>query len=250
MRVLLAAKGLAKSFGAVVAAADLDLAVEAGEIHALIGPNGAGKTTVLRLLSGELRPDAGCVWLADREVTALAVHERARLGLARTFQHSSVLSSFSVLENVAVAIQAHAGSSFRFFKPASPDPRLEQPALAILERLGIEGLADRPAAALAHGERRLLELAMALACRPQVLLLDEPLAGVSNKEAQRLIGVLAALRAEMGMLLVEHDMDAVFRLADRITVLVNGRVIASGSPSAVRADPLVRSAYLGEEEEL
>lgn len=124
MRVLLAAKGLAKSFGAVVAAADLDLAVEAGEIHALIGPNGAGKTTVLRLLSGELRPDAGCVWLADREVTALAVHERARLGLARTFQHSSVLSSFSVLENVAVAIQAHAGSSFRFFKPASPDPVL------------------------------------------------------------------------------------------------------------------------------
>lgn len=249
MSALLAARGLAKSFGAVVAAADLDLEVEAGEIHALIGPNGAGKTTVLGLLSGELRPDRGRVFLSGREVTHAPVHERVRLGLGRTFQLSCVLPSFSVLENVAIAVQAREGSSFRFWKPASPDPRLEEPAFALLERLGIDALADRPAAMLAHGERRFLELAMALASRPKVLLLDEPLAGVGSKEAQRLVEILARLRAEVGVLLVEHDMDAVFRLADRITVLVNGRAIASGPPSVVRADPLVRAAYLGDNSE-
>ncbi|MCS6778102.1 MAG: ABC transporter ATP-binding protein [Geminicoccaceae bacterium] len=249
MTAVLLARGLAKSFGAVVAAADLDLELRANEIHAVIGPNGAGKTTLLGLLAGELRPDAGRIVLAGRDITPLPVHARAALGLGRTFQVSSVLPSFTVLENVAIAVQARAGSSFRFLRAAETDESLNGPARSSLDKVGLGALADRPASTLAHGERRLLELAMALVQRPRVLLLDEPLAGVAPAEAEQLLALLESLRSEMGILLVEHDMDAVFRLADRVTVLVHGRVIASGAPAEVRRDPAVRSAYLGEDDE-
>lgn len=244
---MLGALGLCKNFGAVTAAADLSIDVRDREIHAVIGPNGAGKTTLLGLLSGELRPDAGCIRLLGRDVTELPVHARAKLGLGRTFQVSSLLPSFSVLENVAIGVQARWRASAGGLRNAATDPALNGPAQDILDRLAIGALAHRPAGTLAHGERRLVELAMALAPGPKVLLLDEPLAGVSPAEAERVVDILAALRAELAILLVEHDMDAVFRLADRITVLVYGRAIASGTPQEIREDSAVRRAYLGDD---
>ena len=247
MSELLETRGLCKSFGAVTAAADLSIDVRDREIHAVIGPNGAGKTTLLGLLSGELRPDAGRIRLLGRDVTHLPVHARAKLGLGRTFQVSSLLPSFSVLENVALGIQARWRASAGGLRNAAADPALNGPARDILDRLAIGALAHRPAGALAHGERRLVELAMALAPGPKVLLLDEPLAGVSPAEAERVVSILAALRRELAILLVEHDMDAVFRLADRITVLVYGRAIASGTPQEIREDSAVRRAYLGDD---
>jgi branched-chain amino acid transport system ATP-binding protein len=248
MSVVLETRGLARSFGAVPATVDLDLEVRSHEIHAVIGPNGAGKTTLVGLLSGELRPDSGRIFFEARDVTDLPVHRRAHLGIARTFQVSSVLPSFSVLHNVAVAVQATSGTSFRFLADASRERRLNEPAEAILERLGLTALADRPALALSHGERRVLELAIALALRPKLLLLDEPLAGLGPGEAAAILGILEELRRETAILLIEHDMDAVFRLADRITVLVYGRAIASGPPASIRSDPEVRAAYLGDED--
>ena len=247
MSELLETRGLCKSFGAVTAAADLSIDVRDREIHAVIGPNGAGKTTLLGLLSGELRPDAGRIRLLGRDVTHLPVHARAKLGLGRTFQVSSLLPSFSVLENVALGVQARWRASAGGLRNAAADPALNGPARDILDRLAIGALAHRPAGALAHGERRLVELAMALAPGPKVLLLDEPLAGVSPAEAERVVSILAALRRELAILLVEHDMDAVFRLADRITVLVYGRAIASGTPQEIREDSAVRRAYLGDD---
>jgi len=243
---LLLGRALWKRFGAVVAVADVEIEVRAREIHAVIGPNGAGKSTLLSLLAGELRPDAGRIFFEGRDVSRLPVHKRARLGLARTFQVSSVISSFTVLENVATAVQARSRSDLRILRTAAEDSELNEHAHRILDRLSLAHLAERPASALSHGERRLLELALALAQQPKVLLLDEPLAGVAPGESERLLDLLRSTRDTLGMLLVEHDMQAVFRIADRITVLVYGRCIASGSPRDIRSDPAVREAYLGD----
>jgi branched-chain amino acid transport system ATP-binding protein len=244
---LLEACNLTRRFGGLAASDRLSLAVPAGELHALIGPNGAGKTTLIAQLSGELRPDSGRIRFAGHDITDWAVHRRARLGLARNFQITSVFPGFTAIDNVALAVQATAGHSFRFWGDAGRDGRLTLPAAAVLERVGLGARARVPAGELAHGEARQLELAMALAGRPRLLLLDEPMAGLGPEESVRMVTLLAALKAEVTILLVEHDMDAVFALADRITVLVRGRAVACGTPAAIRADRLVRGAYLGDE---
>ncbi len=239
---------LAKRFGGIVATDDVVLNVEDGELHAVIGPNGAGKTTLIAQLSGQLRPDAGRVRFAGYDITTLPVHRRSALGLARSFQITSLFLDLSVLDNVALAVQAHAGHSFRFWRDARRENDLREPARAALARVGLSERADMPASALSHGEHRQLELAMALAGSPRLLLLDEPMAGLGPEESARMVAMLRALKSEMTILLVEHDMEAVFALADRITVLVYGRVIASGVPADIRANPQVRDAYLGESE--
>ena len=244
---LLEVRGLAKSFGALRATDNVDLDVREGETHAIIGPNGAGKTTLIGQLAGNLRPDAGRIRFAGDDITALAAPARSRKGLARSFQITSIYREFSALDNVALAVQAHAGHSFRFWKAARAEPELRAPARAILEEVGLGARADVIAANLAHGEQRQLEIAMALATRPRLMLLDEPVAGMGIEESQRMIRFLAGLKGARTMILVEHDMDAVFTLADRISVLVYGRIIASGAPEAIRANPEVRNAYLGEE---
>ncbi|MDH3228684.1 MAG: ABC transporter ATP-binding protein [Alphaproteobacteria bacterium] len=242
---LLEAGRLVKRFGAVTAVDDLSLEVRPGEIHAMIGPNGAGKTTAIAQLAGEMKPDAGSVWFDGRDVTGLGADARARLGLARSFQITSLFRGFTAEDNVAMAIQAHAGHSFRLWRDAKRDPALRTPARAMLDSVGLAGRAGMTAANLAHGEQRQLELAMALATEPKVLLLDEPMAGMGQEESVRMIALLSGLKGTVSILLVEHDMDAVFALADRISVLVYGRVIASGAPEAIRADAAVREAYLG-----
>lgn len=246
---VLCLKHLRKSFGGLVVTDDVTLDVMPGELHAIIGPNGAGKTTLINLVSGLLAPDAGAILFAERDVTTLAPPARAALGLARSFQITSVVSGFSALENVALAVQARSGSSFRFFKPASDEADLNAPALAALSEVGLAERADVPAAHLSHGEKRALELAMALAMEPKLLLLDEPMAGTGREEGERIVALLRRLKGRFPMVLVEHDMTAVFALADRISVLIYGRVIASGRPEAVRADPHVHAAYLGDEME-
>ncbi len=247
MSALLSVDGLRKSFGALRVTDDVSLAVLPGRIHAVIGPNGAGKTTLIHQIFGTLRPDAGHIRLGDRDVTHLPPHRRARLGLARSFQITSVLPDFSALGNVALAVQAHEGSCFRFFRPASRETRVNQAAMAILERVGLSPRHHVLAGALSHGEKRQVELAMALAAQPRVMLLDEPLAGAGPEETARLVTLLASLRAACAIVLVEHDMDAVFQLADEITVLAQGGVIAHGPPAAIREDAAVRAAYLGED---
>ena len=244
---VLVADRLTKRFGGLTATDQLHLELAAGELHAVIGPNGAGKTTLIGQLSGELRPDEGRVVFRGEDVTALPPEARARRGLARSFQITSVFPSFTALDNVALAVQAQAGHSFRFWRHAGRDARLAGPARAVLERIGLAQRAGVPAAHLSHGEKRQLELAMALASTPQVLLLDEPMAGTGGDEAGRMVALLRDLKGTVAILLIEHDMDAVFALADRITVLVGGRVIATGAPAAIRADAQVRRAYLGEE---
>jgi branched-chain amino acid transport system ATP-binding protein len=244
---LLETRQLHKSFGALIATDRVDFDVREGETHAVIGPNGAGKTTFIKQLSGELRPDAGKVHFAGEEVTALPVQRRSRRGLARSFQITSIYRDFSVLDNVALAVQAHAGHSFRFWRRAREDRSLTEPAIQILEKIGLGERKHMPAANLSHGEQRQLEIAMALATRPRLLLLDEPVAGMGTDESQRMIGLLASLKGEKTIVLVEHDMDAVFSLADRISVLVYGRIIATGTPAEIRANAEVRSAYLGED---
>jgi branched-chain amino acid transport system ATP-binding protein len=238
-------ENLNKRFGAVVATRNLSLELHAGEIHALIGPNGAGKTTVLAQLAGEMPPDSGAIRFAGRDITRLSTPARTRLGLARSFQIIALFPDFSVEDNVALAIQAHAGHSFHFWRRARDDDRLRAPARRLLERLGLTPQADTLARNLAHGEQRQLEVAMALAGHPRLLLLDEPMAGMGPGGSRRMAELLRVLKGEVAILLVEHDMDAVFALADRISVLVYGEVIASGAPSAIRADPAVRRAYLG-----
>ncbi len=247
MTAMLETRALVKRFGGLAATDHLSLSVAAGELHALIGPNGAGKTTLIGQLSGELTPDSGRILFDGRDVTALPVDQRSRRGLARSFQITSVFPSFSALDNVALAVQAHAGHSFRFWRDAARDRRLSDPARAVLERVGLGARADVPASALAHGEKRQLELAMALATGPKLLLLDEPMAGMGPEESARMVELLADLKGGVTILLVEHDMDAVFALADRITVLVRGAALASGSPAAIRADAAVREAYLGDD---
>src|SRR5215475_9639786 len=245
---LLSTDRLLKRFGGLVATDSVSIDVRPGEIHALIGPNGAGKTTLVSQLTGNLRPDAGTIRFAGRDVTHLPTHARVRLGLARSFQITSVLREFTALGNVALAVQAHAGHSFRFLADASRDQSLREPARRRLVEVGLEARADTVAAALSHGEQRQLEIAMALAGEPSLLLLDEPMAGMGVEESQRMIGFLRGLKGRRAMLLIEHDMDAVFQLADRITVMVYGRAIASGTPDEIRANADVRQAYLGDQE--
>ena len=245
---LLQVDNLAKRFGGIVATDDLALSIPEHELHAVIGPNGAGKTTLIAQLSGQLAPDSGRIRFAGNDITALPMHRRSALGLARSFQITSLFLDLSVLDNVALAAQAHAGHSFRFWRNARLEGELRQPALAALDRVGLSARADWRAAALSHGEHRLLELAMALAGAPRMLLLDEPMAGLGPEESARMVDMLRALKAEFTILLVEHDMEAVFALADRITVLVYGQVIASGTPQEIRANEEVRQAYLGEQE--
>ena len=244
---LLQVEGLTKTFGALRATDGVDLEVQEGETLAIIGPNGAGKTTLISQLAGTLRPDAGRIRFAGEDVTQLPAPRRARKGFARSFQITSVFPEFTALENVALAVQAHAGHSFRFWRPVGEDASLKQPATEVLKEVGLEKRSGVLAANLSHGEHRQLEVAMALAMRPRLLLLDEPMAGMGIEESQRMIAFLTKLKRTHTMILVEHDMDAVFRLADRISVLVYGRVIATDVPDRIRANPEVRRAYLGEE---
>ncbi len=243
---LLAIEALTKRFGGVVASEGISLALAPGEMHAIIGPNGAGKTTLIGQLTGEIAPDSGRIRFDGRDITALPVYRRSALGLARSFQITSLFPDFTALDNVALAVQAHSGHSFRFWRDARRDDALREPAREALARVGLAGRADIGVAGLSHGERRQLEIAMALATRPRMLLLDEPMAGMGPEESARLVETLRTLKACITVLLIEHDMDAVFALADRISVLVYGRIIASGEPAAIRADAAVRQAYLGE----
>jgi branched-chain amino acid transport system ATP-binding protein len=245
---LLETRGLVKRFGGVLASDHVNFAVTAGEIHALIGPNGAGKTTLVAEIAGELTPDEGVIRFAGEDVTRVPAHARSARGLARSFQVTSIFAELTALDNVALAVQAHAGSSFRFWRPARTDRALRDPAHAVLDEVGLGERVDVVAASLSHGEQRQLEIAMALATRPRLLLLDEPMAGMGREESTRMVELLKRLRGERTMLLVEHDMDAVWALADRISVLVYGKVIATGSPDAIRANADVARAYLGDDE--
>lgn len=236
-----------KRFGGVVATDDVALEVAQGEVHALIGPNGAGKTTLIGQISGSLKTDLGTIRFMDKDVTALRQHERVGLGLARSYQITSIFKRFTVLENLALAVQARSGSSFSFWRPVAAEAALFDEARTISREIGLAERLEVTAGNLAHGEQRALEVGLALATRPRLVLLDEPMAGMGPEESLRMIALIERIRAGVTVLLVEHDMDAVFRLADRITVLVNGRVIATGRPEAIRADPQVRRAYLGDE---
>jgi branched-chain amino acid transport system ATP-binding protein len=242
-------EGLTKNFGGLRVTDAVTLDVRPGELHAVIGPNGAGKTTLINQISGLLAPDDGRIVFSGEDVTRLPVNRRAQRGLARSFQITSILPGFSVLENVALAVQARAGSSFRFFGRAADEDALNAPALAALAQAGLAERADVAAGELSHGEKRALELAIALAMEPKLLLLDEPMAGTGHDESERLVTVLRGLKGRFPMVLVEHDMAAVFALADRISVLIYGRILASGTPAEVRADPQVVAAYLGDEME-
>src|SRR5246127_1376039 len=240
---------LRKSFGGLLVIDDLSLDVKPGELHAIIGPNGAGKTTLINQISGLIAPDAGRIVFGGHDVTALPAYARAAAGLARSFQVTSILPGFTALENVALAVQARVGSSLRMFGRAAEEHELNAPALAALAEVGLGGRADVPAGHLSHGEKRALELAIALAMDPELLLLDEPMAGAGPDGTARLVAVLARLKGRFPMVLVEHDMTAVFALADRISVLIYGRILASGAPNKVGADPAVVAAYLGDEME-
>jgi len=243
---LLAVRGLTKRFGGLTATDHLDFGVDAGELHAVIGPNGAGKTTLIAQLAGVLQPDAGTILLDGENITSLSAHERVRRGLARSYQITNVFPRFSALENVALAVQARDGSSFRFWRPVASERHLAEAALALLDRVGIRSRAAVAAGRLAHGEQRQLEVALALATNPRLLLLDEPMAGMGD-ESDRMVRLIESLKRSVTIVLVEHDMDAVFRLADRVSVLVTGRVLATGAPAEIRANEDVRRAYLGEE---
>ena len=241
---ILEVRALSKSFGGIRATDNVDLAVQEGEIHAVIGPNGAGKTTLIAQLAGMLPSDSGRILFAGRDVTRLPTHARARLGMARSFQITSIFHDMSVLDNTLLAVQAHAGHSYRFWQKARRNARLTAPAMAAL---GLAGKADLSARKLSHGEHRQLEIAMALAGKSKLLLLDEPMARMGAEESAKMVELLHDLKTQKSMLLIEHDMDVVFALADRITVMVSGKTIASGTPETIRADENVRRAYLGEE---
>ena len=245
---LLQIEGLTKRFGGVVASDGVRLDVTRGELHAIIGPNGAGKTTLIGELAGEIAPDDGRIRFDDSDITALPTYRRSALGLARSFQITSLFLDFSALDNVALAVQAHAGHSFHFWSNARDEKMLREPARAALARVGLGPRADVIVSSLSHGEHRQLEIAMALATRPRMLLLDEPMAGMGPEESARMVDTLREIKRDLTILLIEHDMEAVFALADRITVLVYGRPIASGAPAEIRANAEVRQAYLGEQE--
>jgi len=241
-------KGVSKRFGGVVATDEVTLEVERGEVHALIGPNGAGKTTLIGQISGSLGSDRGAILFEGADITHATQHERVQAGLARSYQITSIFKRFTVLDNLALAVQARSGSSFSFWRPVAAETVLSDQARAITAEIGLSGREDAVAATLAHGEQRALEVGLALATRPRLVLLDEPMAGMGPEESQRMIELIERIRTRATVLLVEHDMDAVFRLADRVSVLVSGRLIASGAPEAIRANAEVRRAYLGEEE--
>ncbi|MEQ9643820.1 MAG: ABC transporter ATP-binding protein [Alphaproteobacteria bacterium] len=243
---ILRVEALVKRYGGLVATDDLSLDLGEGELHAVIGPNGAGKTTLIAQLAGNLRPDSGTISFRGRDITRLGPAPRSHLGLARSFQITSVFLEATAEDNVALAVQAHAGHSFRFWANARKDARLREPARDALAQVGLLARAGIPAAALSHGEQRQLEIAMALATGPTLLLLDEPMAGMGSEESARMVELLQGLKRRHSILLIEHDMDAVFALADRITVLVYGRAIATGTPEAIREDAAVRQAYLGD----
>ncbi len=244
---VLSIQNLNKRFGALHATKDVSINVMPGEIHALIGPNGAGKSTLIAQIAGTLLPDSGSLWLDGQSLDSLSVAERARQGLGRSFQVSSLAESLSVRRNVMMAVQALQGSSFRFWKPVNSDASLREPADAVLEQMALGHRASTPVAELSHGERRQVEVACALALKPKVLLLDEPMAGLGPEGTAKLTTLLETLKHQVPILLIEHDMDAVFRLADRISVLVAGEVIAHGDSDTIRNDPNVREAYLGDD---
>jgi branched-chain amino acid transport system ATP-binding protein len=239
-------KGVSKRFGGVIATDSVTLDVKRGEVHALIGPNGAGKTTLVAQIAGDLASDGGTIVFDGADVTRAPQHQRVRAGLARSYQVTSVFRRLAVLDNLALAVQARSGSSFSFWRPVASETSLAEEARALAAEIGLGGREETVAAALAHGEQRALEVGLALATRPKLVLLDEPMAGMGQEESQRMIALIERVRTRAAVLLVEHDMDAVFRLADRISVLVSGRVIASGAPEAIRAHPEVKKAYLGE----
>ena len=242
---LLRVAGLTKRFGGLVATDRVELEVARGEVHALIGPNGAGKTTLVHQISGTLPPDAGHIFFDGEEITRHSMHARVVAGLARSYQVTSIFKRFTVLDNVALAVQARSGSSLRFWRPAIADEALFDAARRVLEQAGLASRAEMIAGSLAHGEQRQLEIGLALATRPKLLLLDEPMAGMGLEESERVVSLLREIKSNVTLLLIEHDMQAVFRLADRVSVLVYGQVIATGTPEEIRAHPDVRKAYLG-----
>jgi branched-chain amino acid transport system ATP-binding protein len=244
---ILSVRGLNKHFGGVFATDNVDFDVMPGEIHAIIGPNGAGKTTFVAQLSGMLRADSGAIVFNGQDVTGWPAARRSHVGLARSFQITSIFKNFTALENVALAVQAHDGHSYKFWRPARTDPKLVDRARRILDRVGLGARGGIVAGNLAHGEQRQLEIAMAIATGPKLLLLDEPTAGMGPEDSQRMTKFLLGLKGDYSMVLIEHDMDAVFALADRITVLVYGRAIATGTPDQIRKNDQVRAAYLGED---
>jgi branched-chain amino acid transport system ATP-binding protein len=243
---MLELRGVSKRFGGVVATDDVALDVKRGEVHALIGPNGAGKTTLIAQVAGDLGSDRGAILFEGADITRAPQHERVRAGLARSYQITSIFRRFSVLDNLALAVQARSGSSFSFWRPVVAEVALLEEAREIAAEIGLSGRETAVAATLAHGEQRALEVGLALATRPRLVLLDEPTAGMGSEESQGMISLVERIRAQVAVLLVEHDMDAVFRLADRVSVLVSGRVIATGTPEAIRVHAEVRKAYLGE----
>jgi branched-chain amino acid transport system ATP-binding protein len=245
---ILQVSGLTKRFGGVVAADAIALDIPRGEFHAVIGPNGAGKTTLISLLAGEIAPQGGTIRFDQRDITRLGVDRRSRFGLARSFQITSLFADFTALDNVALAVQAHAGHSFHFWRDARRDGALRAPAMQALAEVGLADRADIRVDRLSHGEHRQLEIAVALATKPLLLLLDEPMAGLGPEESAHMVEMLRRLKGGVSILLIEHDMEAVFALADRVTVLVYGRVIACGNPATIRADAAVREAYLGEQQ--
>jgi branched-chain amino acid transport system ATP-binding protein len=244
---VLSLSNVSKRFGGVVAVDGVTLEVAAGEVHALIGPNGAGKTTLIGQISGMVGCDAGTIAFQGSDITQSKAHERVRAGLARSYQITSIFRRFSVLDNLALAVQARSGSSFSFWKPVAAESALFEEARSIARQINLGSKLDATASTLAHGEQRALEVGLALATRPKLVLLDEPMAGMGPEESRRMIELIGRIRAQVTVLLVEHDMDAVFRLADRISVMVNGRLIATGAPDAIRTNAEVRNAYLGDE---
>jgi branched-chain amino acid transport system ATP-binding protein len=245
---ILSIRNLCKSYGALVVTNDISLDIVPGELHAIIGPNGAGKTTLIHQLAGNIPSDSGQIVYLGADITHAPIESRVRQGLARSFQITSILSRFTVLENVGLAVQARSGSSFRFLGRAAGEEALNREAMEALHMVGLDAVAGRIAGNLSHGEKRQLELAIALATKPRLLLLDEPLAGTGLEESAALIAMLRGLKGRYTIVLIEHDMDAVFALADRVSVLVYGTLLMTGTPAAVRADARVREAYLGEEE--
>mgnify|MGYP003643113722 CR=1 FL=1 len=242
---LLRVSGLHKHFGGIYATDDLNLNVEQGQIHAVIGPNGAGKTTLLAQLSGQIRPDSGDIEFAGQSIVDYSMARRARAGLARSFQITSVVLPMTLLENVMLAVQGSSGHSFRFWAPVKHDSSLKQAAMTSLAEVGLDDRAGRTAANVSHGEQRQLEVAMALAMKPRMLLLDEPMAGMGKEEGSMMVEILKRLKGEVTILLVEHDMDAVFSLADQLSVMVNGHIIATDSVENIRRNEAVQKAYLG-----
>ncbi|MFL2933385.1 MAG: ABC transporter ATP-binding protein [Thalassobaculaceae bacterium] len=248
MTPILKIHGLTKQFGGITATNNIDLDITDGEIHAVIGPNGAGKTTLISQLSGDLQADEGAIVFQDNLINNMSSNKRSLLGIARTFQITSLMLDMSTLENVMLAVQAHSGHSYCFWQDARQDDQLVEPALKVLKQVGLLGRKNIMTRELSHGEHRQLEIAMALATQPKLLLLDEPMAGMGAEETQKLIAILKKLKTGKTMILIEHDMNAVFSLADRITVMVYGKIIATGSPKEIRANQKVKAAYLGDEE--